>query len=89
MIAADVGSLKDEVVEGTTGFVCEPRNAAALARAIQAYFKSDLYHGLNRHRPGIRDFADERYSWHKVAAITTAVYSKLAAKNESHQRAAR
>jgi glycosyltransferase involved in cell wall biosynthesis len=84
VIATEVGSLKDEVVEGKTGFVCEPRNAAALAQAIQAYFKSDLYHELNRHRPDIRDFADDRYSWHKVAAITTAVYSEMAAGKETH-----
>jgi glycosyltransferase involved in cell wall biosynthesis len=78
VIAADVGSLKDEVVAGKTGFTCEPRNAAALAQAIQNYFASDLFRELPRRRPEIQKFADERYSWSKVAAITTAVFAKLA-----------
>jgi D-inositol-3-phosphate glycosyltransferase len=76
-LAADVGSLKDEIIEGRTGFVFAPENAPALARAIQNYFESDLYRQLNFRRKEIQDFANDRYSWGKVAAITTAVYSNL------------
>ena len=42
-IAADVGSLKDDIVEGQTGYVFKPRDAADLARAIEKYFAGDLY----------------------------------------------
>jgi glycosyltransferase involved in cell wall biosynthesis len=78
VIAADVGSLKDEIVLGKTGFVYKPRSAAALAQAIQDYFRSGLFRELGRRRRDIQEFAGERYSWSKVAASTTAVYSKLA-----------
>jgi glycosyltransferase involved in cell wall biosynthesis len=78
VIAADVGSLKDEIVVGQTGFVCEPRNPAALALAVQSFFKSNLFQELGQRRRAIQEFADERYSWSKVAASTTAVYSQLA-----------
>ena len=77
VIAADVGSLKEEIVEGKTGFMFAAGNAAELARAIKNYFESDLYRQLDFRRKEIRDFANDRYSWSKVAAITTAVYSKL------------
>jgi len=77
VIAADVGSLKDEIFEGKTGFVFEPKNAAALARAIKIYFESDLHLELDLRRAEIQNFANERYSWSKVAAITTVVYLKL------------
>ena len=77
VIASDTGSLRDEVVEGETGFIHEARNPAALARAIRAYFKSDLYRNLDRNREVIRDYASERYSWDKVAKVTIAAYSKL------------
>jgi glycosyltransferase involved in cell wall biosynthesis len=76
-IAADVGSLKEEIIEGQTGLVCRPRDATDLARAIENYFASDLYLHLQSRRQGIRAFAHERYSWSKVARITTEVYARL------------
>ena len=76
-IAADVGSLKDEIGEGQTGFIFKPRDAVDLARVIETYFTSDLYLNLKNRRQGIRDFANERYSWGKVARITTEVYARL------------
>ncbi len=76
-IAADVGSLKEEIVEGETGFVFKPCDTADLTRAIERYFASDLYLQLQSRRQAIREFANERYSWSKVVRITTEVYSRL------------
>jgi glycosyltransferase involved in cell wall biosynthesis len=76
-IAADVGSLKDEIVEGRTGLVFQPRDAVDLARAIESYFASDLHANLPSRRQSIRDFANDRYSWSQVARITTEVYARL------------
>ena len=77
VIAADVGSLKDDILEGETGFVCETENATELARTVRRYFGSPLFRDLDRQRVLIKQFAKERYSWSKVAAITTAVYAEL------------
>ena len=76
-IAADVGSLKEEIVAGQTGHIFKPRDAADLARTIEAYFAGELFAQLQQRRQDIRDFANERYSWSKVAQITTAVYARL------------
>jgi glycosyltransferase involved in cell wall biosynthesis len=76
-IAADVGSLKDEIVETRTGHVFKPRDAADLARTIETYFAGELYANLKTQRQAIRDFANDRYSWSKVARITTEVYSQV------------
>ena len=76
-IVTDVGSLKEEIVEGRTGFVCKPKDSSDLAATIRRYFESPLFRGLDRHRSLIREFADDRYSWSKVAARTTRVYSQL------------
>ena len=76
-IAADVGSLKSEIVEGETGFVFKPRDSADLARKIGQYFNSELFRNLEARRLEIKKYANQRYSWKKVAAITTAVYSNL------------
>ena len=38
VIVTDVGSLKEDIVEGETGFLCRSKNPADLARAIQDLF---------------------------------------------------
>jgi len=81
-IAADVGSLREEIVDGETGFIFKPRDSSDLARKIQTYFKSELFRNLQSRRSEIKAYANERYSWHKVAAIITSVYSRLAPSNK-------
>lgn len=77
LIAADVGSLREDVIEGVTGFICRPRDPAALADAIDRYFTSDLYEDLVNRQPAIRDFALQRHSWSVVGAMTSVVYATL------------
>jgi glycosyltransferase involved in cell wall biosynthesis len=76
-LAADVGSLKDEIVEGKTGFLFRPDDPVDLARAIEKYFASDLYAELSSRRQGIRDYATKLHSWDVVAQITMSVYERL------------
>ncbi len=77
VVAADVGSLKEDIVEGTTGFICKPQNAADLAMALRRYFTSDLFRELPARRPAIRGFAEERHSWDVVGAMTRNMYVEL------------
>lgn len=76
-IASDVGSLKEEILEGETGLITPVKDPESLARTIQEYFESDLYNNLEVQRAKIRRYADNRYSWAKVATLTTCVYSRL------------
>jgi glycosyltransferase involved in cell wall biosynthesis len=77
VLAADVGSLRDDVVEDKTGFVFKPENPAELATAIERYFASDLFASLNNRRQEIRDYAAERHSWDTVGKMTLRVYASL------------
>ncbi len=52
VIAADVGSLKEEIIEGKTGFVFKAKDSPALAKAIQRYFSSDLFKNLRESTAG-------------------------------------
>jgi len=83
VIATDVGSLRQDIVEGKTGFVCRPQDSSHLASKIDKYFNSELFHDLEAGRGEIQNFANERYSWDKVARITTSVYSNLLPKPTS------
>jgi glycosyltransferase involved in cell wall biosynthesis len=77
VIVADVGSLKDEIVEGETGYLCPPANPEKLAQAIQRYFESDLYRNLERRRPAVREYLATRHRWADVAALTVDAYAHL------------
>lgn len=77
VLAADVGSLKEDIVEGATGFVFKPEDAFDLGRAIEAYFSSELYLNLAKRRDKIRDYATSRHSWGVVGERTREIYAAL------------
>ena len=77
VLASDVGALKDEIVEGMTGFVFKSEDSVDLATTIERYFASDLFANLNSRRQEIRDFAAERHSWDVVGQMTMSVYANL------------
>jgi glycosyltransferase involved in cell wall biosynthesis len=79
VIASDVGTLKEEIIEGQTGFVFKPQDSSDLASKIDTYFNSELFRNLETRRGEIKAYANERYSWSKVAMITAATYSRLLA----------
>jgi len=82
VIASDVGSLREDIVEGKTGFVCMPRDPIDLAKSIETYFSSELYRRRDAGRQEIRDFANERYSWTRVGEITREVYRSVLGGDE-------
>jgi glycosyltransferase involved in cell wall biosynthesis len=77
VLAADVGTLRDEIVEGKTGFVFAREDPVDLARVMEQYFKSKLFAELETQRQVIRDYAADRNSWDTVGQLTMSVYSKL------------
>lgn len=77
VIAADVGSLRDEIVGGKTGFIFKPGDPDDLAKTIERYFASDLYTDLKSRRPEIREYAMESHSWDVVGQQTVSVYLNL------------
>ena len=76
-LAADVGSLKEEIIEGKTGFVFRPQDSSDLANKIEKYFESELFQNLKGNRREIKKYANERYSWSKVAKLTANIYLTL------------
>jgi D-inositol-3-phosphate glycosyltransferase len=86
ILAADLDALKDEIVEGKTGFVFKSEDPVDLARAIEEYFASDLFKGLADRRQQIRDFATERHSWDVVGQMTMHVYANSLRESSSKKR---
>jgi glycosyltransferase involved in cell wall biosynthesis len=83
VIATNVGSLEEDIIEGRTGFLCTPQDPIDLAKAIETYFESDLFKNLHDRRQEIRDFANQRHSWNIVAERTRNVYVTMLGRNSS------
>lgn len=77
VIAADVGSLRDDVLEGATGYLCRPKEEADLAEAIRKYFDSSLYRSLGSQRQAIQEYGRSEHSWESVALEIRQVYTRL------------
>lgn len=77
VIVTDVGSLREYIVEGKTGFVCKPQNYRDLAEKIDNYFHSDLYENLESTRKQIMKYANKEYSWDAIGEKTRDIYSSL------------
>jgi glycosyltransferase involved in cell wall biosynthesis len=82
VIATDVGSLREDIIEGRTGFLCRPCDPIDLAKTIDKYFDSDLFKDLKSRRQEIRDFASARHSWEVVGEMTREVYVRLLGRRD-------
>jgi glycosyltransferase involved in cell wall biosynthesis len=79
VIATDVGSFAEDIVEDKTGCICKPRDPDALAAAIQNYFNGALFRELEHRRQEIREYTRSKHSWTVVGGITRHVYADLLA----------
>jgi D-inositol-3-phosphate glycosyltransferase len=77
VIATDVGSLREDIVEGITGMICRAEDPDDLADTILRYFESDIFREFDDNRERIIAYGNERYSWDEVGRTTCDVYEKL------------
>jgi D-inositol-3-phosphate glycosyltransferase len=76
-ITADVGSFREDIVEGRTGFISPSYKAEDLAHTIHRFFESELFGKLATARQQIRDYARSRNSWDAVGESTLKIYKGL------------
>ena len=77
VIASDVGSFREDIEEGVTGWICRPQDPSDLARCLTKHWGSALHQTMAESRGRIQKWAQEKYSAAKVAAITRDVYNQL------------
>ncbi len=77
VVTTDAGSLRDDVIEGETGFVCKKDDPASLADQVDRYFKSDLFGQLESRRRWIISHANKAHSWERLATKTREIYEGL------------
>ena len=77
IIATDVGSFREDIIEGVTGFVCKPDDAEDMAEKLQMFFNSNLYHLREQTRAHIMELAEQKYSWSDIGRQTHEVYARV------------
>jgi glycosyltransferase involved in cell wall biosynthesis len=77
VLASEVGSFREEIIEGRTGFIFKPEDPEDLKRVVEEYFASELYLNLGEHRPQIQSYTAGKHSWNIVGQITRSVYAGL------------
>ena len=80
VIATDVGSFREDILEGYTGFLCKPGNPIDMAGTIDAYFASNLFKNLKVRRRDLIDYVNVNHSWREVAELTCAAYTQMLGK---------
>ena len=83
ILASDLDALKEQIIEGETGFVFRSGDPVDLAVTIERYFASDLFASLKIRRHAIAALAAERHSWDVVGQMTMDVYGNLLQKGRS------
>lgn len=77
VIATDVGSFREEIVEGKTGYLCKGNDPDDIAKTIKTYFESQLYASLELKRQEIIEYVGRENSWDRVAQITENAYGLM------------
>jgi glycosyltransferase involved in cell wall biosynthesis len=77
IIAMDVGSFREDIIEGVTGFICKPDDAEDMAEKLQMFFNSNLYHLREQTRAHIMELAEQKYSWSDIGRQTHEVYARV------------
>jgi glycosyltransferase involved in cell wall biosynthesis len=77
VIATDVGSFKEDIIEGVTGFIAKQGDPEDIAKKIDYFFKSELFLHREKTRSEIIKYSKNKYSWVKIAEKTYDVYKSI------------
>jgi glycosyltransferase involved in cell wall biosynthesis len=80
IIATDVGSFSEDIIDGKTGYICAPDNPKDLAEKISNFFSSYLFIKRDQTRNHIIEFAEKKYSWKDISKKTFNLYSEVLKK---------
>jgi len=84
IVATDVGSFRSDIRDGDTGIIAAENTPDGFASALQRFFGSRLVVNAEETRKRIRTWAEERYSWTRIAQQTMEVYREA---NEEKKKA--
>lgn len=77
VIATDVGSFRDDIIEGSTGYICLPENDASLSTTLNKFYKSTMFLKNRYTQCTIKEYAMAKYSWDTIGRKTRNIYEQI------------
>lgn len=77
IIATDIGSFREDVIDGVTGFICKPNNVEDMAEKLNFFFDSNLFRQCEKTRAHIIELTEQKYSWSNIGRQTYEVYVRV------------
>ena len=77
IIATDIGSFREDIIDGETGFICKPNNANDMAEKLKIYFRRSIFRQREQTRAHIIELAEQKYSWSSIGRQTYEVYERI------------
>jgi glycosyltransferase involved in cell wall biosynthesis len=77
VIAADVGDLSKNIIEGITGYVFEAGSSNDLSNKINMYFESELFKNIEKNRELIIQYVVENNSWGNITKEVNLLYRRI------------
>lgn len=75
-LATRVGNFENDILTGKSGFLIDEIEINSIAKTIEKYFKSALYHDLINTRKQIREWSYKQFSWESIGEETYKLYQK-------------
>lgn len=72
VVATEIGAFKEVILEGESGFMCEPNNVESLSSALKMMLDSDARYD-EMGQAGY-NYIKEKFSWVKIAERITELY---------------
>jgi D-inositol-3-phosphate glycosyltransferase len=83
VVATDVGSFSEDILEGKTGFLSKSCDPSDLAATFEKFFASDIFRERATRREEIRGYAEQHHSWESFGRTTHNLYTSLLGVNRS------
>ena len=77
VVATDVGSFREDIIDGRTGFLSRSHSPVELAGTFKRYFGSQLFEHLDSRRQEIQRYCEAEHSWDVVGEKVLEVFAVL------------
>jgi len=77
IVATKVGNFENDIIEGKTGLLIDDITPEAVARSIELFFTSEIFHDQEGTRTYIQDWSNRQFSWENIGDETFRMYLKI------------
>lgn len=77
LLATRVGNFENDIIDEKTGLLIDDITPEAVAKSIEKYFASEIYHNQEETRTFIKNWSYRQFSWENIGDETFRMYLKV------------